>query len=67
MENFLNYVEPYKMEEIDGKKVYVKDENGNYVIDDEAFEAYQRQLVEAESNRRGDIVKDEYKKLINGQ
>ena len=67
MENFLNYVEPYKMEEIDGKKVYVKDENGDYVIDDEAFEEYQRQLVEAESNRRGDIVKDEYKKLINGQ
>ena len=42
-------------------------ENAKFPETDEAFEAYQRQLVEAESNRRGDIVKDEYKKLINGQ
>ena len=67
MESFLNYIEPYKIQDSNGKMAYAQDKNGNYVINDEAFEAYQRQLVEAESIRRGDIVRDEYKKLINGQ
>ncbi len=65
--NFANYIEPYKMVEVDGKKTYLQDERGNYVIDEESYEAYAKQLIEDESTRRGNIVRDEYKKLINEQ
>ncbi len=67
MENFMNYIEPYKIIEVDGKKVYAKDADGNYIINEEAYEKYLKQLVESESLTRGDIVRDEYKKLINRQ
>ena len=65
LNNFMNYIEPYKMvENADGTKSYAKGADGNYIIDEKAYEAYLKQLVEAESLRRGDIVRDEYKKLL---
>lgn len=67
LENFMNYIEPYKMEEINGKMEYAKNAEGHFIIDEKSYEKYLKQLVEAESLKRGDIVRDEYKKLINGQ